>query len=331
MINAVIEYKDSSVNIHSSEAEYVGRTFKEGFYTCSTDSYGKLFINKAKLDEIHIPFRSPENDLVLETAEAFFQPEVKEKVNSLGFIHKLGILLHGKQGCGKTSILHHIAASFINNKEAIVFFCDNGNRLNAAIGLAAKIRSVQENPIIFIADEFERYAENHESNMKNLLDGKDSIDNSLFLAATNYINKVPATLKDRPSRFKVVLEFHGIKDKQIMNEILYNISVKINPNLFTTAEIVEITSKLDDPTIDELKHICLDKLMDHYLPEVEQKKIGFDIPAKTDTKSLDGEDLVVADESVDLNKAGLLYIPLFGSKVADKSDPADSEEFESNV
>lgn len=289
MINAVIEYKDTSVNIHSSEAEYVGTTFKEGFYSCYTDSYGKLFINRTKLDEVHVPFKSPENDLVLKTAEAFFQPEVRAKVNSLGFIHKLGILLHGKQGCGKTSILHHIASTFITHKKAIVFFCDSGNKLTSAIGLAAKIRSVQQNPIIFIADEFERYAENNESSMKNILDGKDSIDNSLFLAATNYINKVPKTLSERPSRFKLVLEFYGIKDKMIMNDILYNMSNKIKPNLFTTSEIIDITRKLDDPTIDELKHICLDKLMDHYLPEVEGRKIGFDVPAKKESESEDDQ------------------------------------------
>jgi len=101
------------------------------------------------------------------------------------------------------------------------------------MALSKMIRDIQDNPIIFIADEFERYAVDYESEMKNFLDGNESINNMLFLAATNYIDRIPDTLKERPPRFRIVEEVVGIKDKAVMKEILMETSEKLQPSLMT--------------------------------------------------------------------------------------------------
>lgn len=276
MISAVIKFDDNTINIHSSATKQVGTKFDKGFYIVSRDQSGNFVIIEDVLRELHNPYKTKENGIVIETVEGFFREGIRDKVKALGFIHKLGILVHGKQGTGKTSMLHFIAKKLEQEQNAIIFFCNSGATLSAGVSLAKMIREIQENPIIFIADEFERYAKDHESEMKNFLDGNESIDNMLFLAATNYIDKVPDTLKDRPSRFKVVQEVKGITDKKLMAKILEDISGRIQPFLFSTQEIDDIVREMDDATIDEIKHTCLDKLTNTFIPKQAIKNtIGF--------------------------------------------------------
>lgn len=286
MISAVIKFEDNRVSIHSSATKNVGTQFTPGFYKANTDNNGNLVISESKLEEIHDPNPTQENIMVLKTVESFFADGILEKVRKLGYIHKLGVLLFGRAGTGKTSLLNFIAQRLVDERGAIVFFCENGNGLSAAIHLAGMIREIQDSPIIFIGDEFERYAHDAESEMKNLLDGNNSINNSLFLAATNYIEKVPDTLKKRPSRFKVVLDIKGITDKTTMANTIRNISERIQPGLFTEKEIEEEVKKLEDVTLDEIKQLCLDKLTNNYLPPiVVRKSIGFGKNTEEEVKS----------------------------------------------
>ena len=169
-----------------------------------------------------------------------------------------------------TELDHFIAKKMIIEKEAIVFFCDTSNKLGTAMGLGRQIREIQTNPIIIIADEFERYAANNEAAMKIFLDGKDSINNCLFLAATNYFNQVPDSLKNRPSRFKVVVEVKGITSKPLMRQMLSDISARVQPGLFSAEEIETIIKPLDKVTLDELKHLCLDKLTGKLIPTLSR-------------------------------------------------------------
>lgn len=274
MISAVITMENDSVLINESKVVRVDDTFQPNFYETWVDSYGKRYINIKRVDEVHEPFVTKQNLSALESIKAFFQDGMLEKVNQLGFTHKLGVLLFGKQGTGKTSLINYVVSMMVKEKGAVVFFCNNGSTLDGAISLAKEIRKIQNSPIIFVADEFERYAEKYEADMKNLLDGNDSINNSLFLAATNYIDKVPNTLKDRPSRFRVVLEITGVDDKVLIKKMIKTISDKIQPSLFVESEIDDIVKDIDMITLDEVKHICLNKITNIMLPSKLNSPIG---------------------------------------------------------
>lgn len=276
MISAVIKYSDDTISVTRKEVVGVGTKFESGFYEARTNDNGEIIITQKKIHELHEPFDSTENDLVIKAVESFFTDGVKDKINTLGYIHKLGILLYGEPGTGKTSLMTYLANILVESFGGIVFYCNDGNTLGTSIGLASNIREIQAEPIIFISDEFERYAEHSESEMKNLLDGKDSIENSLFLGATNYLNKVPSTMTERPSRFRLVVEIKGITDKEKMYKITESISNKIKPSLFTKDEIIEIFENKTSTTIDEIKNICLTKATDSIiLNESITNKIGF--------------------------------------------------------
>lgn len=290
-ISAVILYNDNKVSIYSEEVKHVGKSFKKGIYKCHRDTNGNIHINKIELIEVHNPYNSKDNKMILRTVNAFFKKGVRERVNAFGYIHKLGILLYGKQGCGKTSMMNYIVEKLIAEKQAIVFYCDTENELLTSIVIGKEIRKIQENPIIFVADEFDKYCYESESELKQFLDGKDSIDNSLFLGATNYLNTVPETLKNRPSRFKIVHEMKGIQNKEQVKNILRDISNRATPNLLSEEKIEEISNMLHEPTIDEIKQVCIDHITENFIPKAMSKSIiGFKQPTVEEIKEDNEED-----------------------------------------
>ena len=318
MISAVIEFEDGKVGTHTSKTKSVSEKFKPGFFEAYYDQSGKLEISTRDLIEIHNPYDSEENNLILKTVESFFCDGIKEKVEKMGFIHKLGILMYGKQGTGKTSIMNSISKYMIHNRDSVVIFCNNYNTLAGGIGLAKEVRKIQDNPIIFIADEFDIYVHDLESDLKNLLDGNNSIPNSLFLASTNYIEKIPKTLKERPSRFKIVIEIKGISDKKIMFDILKSISNKLDEPLFLDSEIIDVFKDMDDVTIDEIKQLALDKLTNTYIPKNIKPMIGFKSNRdEDDSQEKKGKYTVCIDRSPDI--AGFLKIPTKSKKVSDSN------------
>jgi SpoVK/Ycf46/Vps4 family AAA+-type ATPase len=219
MIKAVLTFDDGSLAVHSSNIEKVSEKFDSGVYKASATESG-ININKQEIDEVHSPYAHKTFQNIFQYCKEFLKEELKEKINKMGFLHKLGVLLYGPAGTGKTSYLIYLADLLIKEKDAIVFLADSTNTMGTSIELAKEIRKIQNNPIIIIADEFERWARNYESEMKTFLDGVDSVDNLIFLAATNYIDKVPDTLKSRPSRFKIVAEIGGIDDPKVIKDII---------------------------------------------------------------------------------------------------------------
>lgn len=310
MISSVIEFQDGRVIDNDQPVKDVGIKFTSGFYETYIED-GARFTFRKKLNETHQPFESVETANILRIIGNFFKPNVKEVINKLGFVHKIGILAYGEPGCGKTSLFNFIAKTMIETSDAIVFMCNSGHTLVGAVSLASKIREIQENPIIFIADEFDRFADRYESEMKNFLDGNESVENTLFLAATNYIDEIPESLANRLSRFRLVTEIKGISDKKVMFDITKNTSSKIDPPLFTDAEIVELYKDVDYITLDGIKNKCLDKVTESMITnEPTRERIGFG--KKTSKK----------DSSVFIDESDFtINVKNFGVRLLGESNP----------
>ena len=134
------------------------------------------------------------------------------------------------------------------------------------------VRRVQPNPIIVVFEEFDDQIQNrNESFLKTVLDGNMSIDNCMFMATTNYIDAIPDAMKNRPSRFKYVLNIEGIQNKNDVYVLIYKMLV----GLFSDEDINVFANELKGQTLDFIKQFCIDKIMD--LKSYSHKKglIGF--------------------------------------------------------
>lgn len=203
----------------------------------------------------------------------FFSTTVKEKINSLGFNHKLGILMHGKEGSGKSTIIRTYCLDFIRQYNAVVFYVDGHYYgLRCMWEFVMNIRKTQDNPIILVFEEFEEIAIEMETPIKSMMDGNQSIDNIIIFATTNYPDKIPVALKDRPSRFKYSFSFDGIMSKESVRNIIHGMI----GDIFGSEEVDAWSEDLKNSTVDVIKQFCLDKIMNlETLTLPKRKAIGF--------------------------------------------------------
>lgn len=276
MIRAVFYFEDDSVTIHSENTKLVEKKFQKGIYKASPDNQGNLHISLVKLPEIHEPYPNQRSSEIIEGVTKFLNEESKQVCNEMGFIYKLNTLLYGTQGVGKTALINYICKGLIDYHNAIVIRVDSPSYLDISWTLGEEIRKIQDNLIVFVMDEFDAFVQKgQESYVKTLLDGNRSINNSIVFAATNYIDRIPTTFKERPSRFRFVSEIRPIDDKSIIKDLILKVISKTKKQIFTIDEIDKIVDEIKATTVDDVKTLILDKLLDIKLGLPTKGVVGF--------------------------------------------------------
>lgn len=296
MISSVLYFeKDDRVIFHSNNVKEIRKDFKPGFYRFSLDNDG-VTCSTAVMDEIHTPYKSVTNDEIIKGVMAFFSSKkLKKQINMMGFPHKMGVLLYGKPGTGKTTLLNYISHLLFEQQNAIIMLCSNSDSVDASIAMARSIREIQTNPIVMVMDEFERFVSNNaqEARLKTFLDGNDSIDNCLVLGATNYISQVPESIGQRESRIRILKEITGVESRdevsEIVNEMLNNANVATSFNREKLIDNIGV-----GVTLDSIKSSVIDALMGKKIKsDTGRTQIGFTSQAAQADDSLD-------DDSVDI-------------------------------
>lgn len=129
----------------------------------------------------------------------------RDKFRALQFPHKRGYLLHGAPGCGKTSLLRLLSEEFAKLGGVVLFVRDGYIRHHYE---AARIHTKADSPILFIYEDVDNVSHqtSSEESLIDFLDGAQGLDNVLFVGTTNYLEKVPPRLRNRPSRIDRLVE-----------------------------------------------------------------------------------------------------------------------------
>ena len=248
-----------------------------GIYKLDTVVENNISVTKLTLvqsEEIVELFNFTEKDKIDELSTSFFDEKVKNKIQKLGLLHKYAILFYGKEGTGKSSIKKYYYNRFVSEQNSLVFqvICAS-SRMKICWDFIKSIRTIQNNPIIIVLEEFDQFVrtnDNGDAYMKTILDGNNSIDNCIFLASTNYLEQIPEAIKNRPSRFKYVIEITEIEDFEIVKKIINNMVGE----MFSEDEIDSFSKEMTGQTVDFIKQFCLDKIMN--IKNYKSKKgIGF--------------------------------------------------------
>lgn len=276
MIRTIVHHSDRNVRLIENDIVSTFNEIQPGFYDICLDRNGKLEgLAIRDLPKVYPLLPSDSVDNVNKFIDIFISENYKDILDSNNMLRRDGILLEGDPGIGKTNYINYYIKRLIENTNAIVFNCSTYSTLLALSAKLQDIRLLQSNLIVIVLEEFESMLSynNAESALKNMLDGINGVNDQLALATTNYIEKIPESLKNRKSRFKYVVNLTMSNDKNRVKEWLkYTISGIIKD--VTDDDLLHLVDVCHNRSIDDIKHICLDfKLGLDFLPS--KKSIGF--------------------------------------------------------
>jgi ATP-dependent Zn protease len=191
-----------------------GRTLPRlpaGAYTCSFDCYGNpLFQHKELHVDDLIDFDDSLSAKVLAEITRFWQ--LGERFRQHGFLHRRGYLLYGKQGSGKSSLVHQIVAR-VTAAGNLAFFCDVPNTF---VRCAERFRQVEPSrPMVCLFEDIDALiAAYGDSDLLQWLDGNQQIDRAVNIATTNYPEKLDRRIIARPRRFDRLLRIDSPDERQ---------------------------------------------------------------------------------------------------------------------
>jgi len=161
-----------------------------------------MLYQKINTDELfELPTEEIEN--ILKDIKSFWKK--KDFYQQYKPTHKRGILLHGDPGCGKSGIIQLCMKQIINELEGIVINLKDENSIKGYLELIPKFRQIEPNrPLIVIIEDIDsvaEYSNDCTSALLNILDGIKQIENVVYIATTNYPEKLAERITNRPSRF----------------------------------------------------------------------------------------------------------------------------------
>lgn len=163
--------------------------------------------------------------------------------------YKRGIMLYGPPGSGKSCTLQLIMQDVVQRDGIVIEFNDpylfiDGMRI---------LRQIQpETPVVTIMEDIDSTLEIYnESEILNILDGVNQMDKVVFLATTNYPDKLGHRIMNRPSRFdkRFRIGFPSAESRKIYLQHLIGSPEK-------AAELkIDLTTWVDDTNEFSIAHL----------------------------------------------------------------------------
>jgi predicted AAA+ superfamily ATPase len=206
-----------------------------------------------KTDELyHLP--SYEITDILKDIDNFWnRVDVYKKYN---FIHKRGILMYGEPGCGKSGIIQLISQQLIE-KDGIVINIKDEEDVDRFTSFISTFRKVEpKRPLIVLLEDIDSLAgegRSQTARLLNILDGVKQIEGVVYIATTNYPEKLQERITNRPSRFdrryKVELPSEDIRRAYINH--------KLNDEDLKNINIDEWVNKTNGMSLSHLKEVVI--------------------------------------------------------------------------
>jgi len=184
----------------------------------------------------------------------------RDKYREYSFVHKRGILMYGEPGCGKSGIIQLISKQLIENNGIILNIKDHDD-VEYFIDFIATFRKIEPNrPLIVLLEDIDSIAgeSNHStSKLLNILDGVKQIEDVVYIATTNYPEKLQERITNRPSRFdrryKVELPNDEIREAYIR--------YKLKEEDLENVDISEWVRRTEGMSLSHLKEVVISTIV----------------------------------------------------------------------
>jgi len=173
-----------------------------GLYRIDEDQHGVFFALTHPAVDSLIRLPDSASDKVIAGIKAFW--EAKARFQKRGHVYKRGVLLWGPPGGGKTATVNQMSVDLIESGGMVVWIQAPALAIS---GLAALRRIEPDRPIIGILEDLDELASRwSEHEILSLLDGENQVENVVFVATTNYPERLDGRMINRPSRFDEVIK-----------------------------------------------------------------------------------------------------------------------------
>jgi ATP-dependent 26S proteasome regulatory subunit len=260
-----------------SPAMPVTRKLDPGFYEIKATMQGIFFVKIATGKEGLIKFPETTSDAVVKEIETFWEAEKNFREHKLAF--KRGIILYGPPGSGKTCTIKLVIENVIKRNGVVIKFSSPGV-FEDGMTILRKIQP--HTPVIALMEDLDAILYRcNESDVINLLDGVTQVDKTVFLATTNYPEKLGSRIMNRPSRFDKKF-FIGMPNEE-SRKIYFDY---IGKGKLSQAEIGRWVKDTDGLSISHLKElfVAVKILGDEYDNAINTLK---DMRIKVDSTTFD--------------------------------------------
>lgn len=260
----------------------IGATVKRldaGYYDIMSIGGGTLIFSKKTLStDSLLRLVDTKSDQVIAEIEQFWK--LKERFTKFGMIHKRGFLLYGPPGSGKTSTIAIIIKKMIEADGIVI----NGSGCHVVHlqWMLKALRQVEpERQLTVILEDLEGMVS---SSLLSMLDG-DSIDNVVFVATTNYPERLEARIVNRPSRFDQVILI-GMPSREARRQYLMHCDSETTP-----AELESWLDITDGFSVAQLKELVIGvRCFGHTANQVVERLRSMGLAISPDAKKEEEED-----------------------------------------
>lgn len=208
---------------------------------------------------------SKEFSQTLEQIKTFLKEDTKEKFKKYDFLYKRSVLLEGLPGTGKSVLVQRLGKEILT-LGGIILFNPNPTHLKS---IFTQIRDVCPDKVIMVIfEELDALIDRYEEELLHVLDGELQTNNVMFVATTNYIERIPKRIL-RPGRFSLIVKV-SYPDSEARR---YYLKTKISESSL----LEEWVTKTEGLSIDELKETvlsvcCLSLNLDDTIERIKEIK-----------------------------------------------------------
>jgi hypothetical protein len=221
-----------------------------GVYEVDSNASLGLYFEKIPVrTEGLIRFPDTNSNRVLSEIQKFWERE--EIFSQYNLAYKRGIILYGPPGSGKSCTVQLVMQDVVSRGGLVINFYHPGLFLD---GLRALRKIQPATPVVATMEDLDSLLEQYnESEILNILDGVNDVSRVVFLATTNYPNKLGHRIMNRPSRFdkRFRIGFPSAKSRQMYFESLIG-EEKIEELKIDLDKWVKDTDKLSIAHLKEL-------------------------------------------------------------------------------
>ena len=173
----------------------------------------------------------------------------REAFEELGITYKRGIMLYGPPGSGKSVTIYRLA-SMLQRYDAIMLPCRSAGEATTSIEIVKRLEPARK--IVVVLEDIDGMINRRgDEDLTYLLDGGTDVSNVLFIATTNYPERIPPRVLNRPSRFDVRIEI-GMPSEAARRAYIQHI---VGENLLV--DIDELVDKTDNMSIAQIKEVII--------------------------------------------------------------------------